>query len=241
MKTMFITGASRGIGRAVAFAAAGRFNIVAVYNKSAEEAESLVAEIKKKGAAAIAVKADVANYAEVLDAYERAVKAFGGVDVVVTAAGIAEQKLFTDITEADWRRMFDVNVTGTRNALAAALPAMISKKRGKLITIASVWGETGASCEVHYSASKAAVIGLTKALAKEVGLSGIEVNCVSPGAVKTDMLAGFSAADLAALAADTPLNRLGTPEDVAAAVMFFAENAAFITGAVLAVNGGFHI
>ncbi|MDR2634387.1 MAG: SDR family oxidoreductase [Clostridiales bacterium] len=240
MKTIFITGASRGIGRAVALAAAGRFNVAAVYNKSAEAAETLIAEIRKKGAA-VAVKADVTDYAEVAAAYAKAVDTFGKVDVVVTAAGIAEQKLFCDITESDWRRMFDVNVMGTRNAVAAALPAMISRKRGKIITIASVWGETGASCEVHYSASKAAVIGLTKALAKEVGLSGIEVNCVSPGAIRTDMLNGLSPEDLSAFAAETPLNRIGSPEEVAAAVMFLAENAGFISGAVIPVNGGYHI
>lgn len=241
MSVMFVTGGSRGIGAAVAELAVERgFSVAFTYNKSKSQAEELADRLSQKGTA-IALPCDVADAESVARAVEEARARLGFIDVLATVAGIAQQKLYTDLTQADWKNMFDVNFFGTVNAINAVLPSMISAKRGKIVTVSSIWGEVGASCEVHYSASKAAVIGLTRALAKEVGLSGITVNCVSPGVIGTDMLSGFSKEDLSALAEDTPLNRIGTPLDVAKAIMFFACDADFVTGDVLKVNGGFVI
>jgi 8-oxoguanine DNA-glycosylase Ogg len=154
-------------------------------------------------------------------------------------AGIAQQKLFTDITPEEWQRMLDVNLSGAFHLCQLALPGMIRRKQGRILTVSSMWGQTGGSCEVHYSAAKAGLIGLTKALAKEEGPSGITVNCVAPGVIETDMMAAFTAEDKAALAEETPVGRLGTPEEVAKLLVFLAgEDAGYITGQVFGVNGG---
>lgn len=185
-----------------------------------------------------AVKADVSNPAEVEAMFDE----IGAVDVLVNNAGISSQKLFTDITDDEWRRTIGVNLDGVFYCCRSALPHMISRKSGVIINISSMWGEVGASCEVHYSASKAGIIGLTKALAKEVGPSGVRVNCITPGVVMTDMMSEFDDETVNELKAETPLNRLGTPEDIAAAVLFLAsDDASFITGQTLGVNGGFII
>ena len=167
---------------------------------------------------------------------------FGPVEVLVNNAGIAQQALFTDVSEAEWDRMFAVNVKGMFHCTQGVLGNMISQKRGKIVNISSMWGQIGASCEVSYSAAKAAVIGLTKALAKEMGPSGIQVNCVAPGVIDTEMNAALDASTRAMLAEETPLGVLGTAEDVARAIVFLASpQADFITGQVLGVNGGFVI
>jgi 3-oxoacyl-[acyl-carrier protein] reductase len=154
-------------------------------------------------------------------------------------AGIAQQKLFTDITPEEWQRMLDVNLTGAFNLCQLALPGMIRRKAGRILTVSSMWGQTGGSCEVHYSAAKAGLIGLTKALAKEEGPSGITVNCVAPGVIDTDMMAAFTAEDKAALAEETPVGRLGSADEVAQLLVFLAgEGAGYITGQVFGVNGG---
>ena len=161
-------------------------------------------------------------------------------DVLVNNAGIAQQKLFSDITPEEWRRMFAVDVEGVFHCCQCALPYMIHRKAGSIVNISSVWGQVGASCEVHYSAAKAAVIGLTKALAKELGPSGIRVNCVAPGVIRTEMNAHLSGEDMEALREETPLCRIGEPEEVADAVSFLAgEGSRFVTGQILAVSGGF--
>ena len=166
-------------------------------------------------------------------------QALGRVDVLVSNAGIAQQKLFTDITPEEWQRMLDVNLTGAFNLCQLALPGMIRRKAGRILTVSSMWGQTGGSCEVHYSAAKAGLIGLTKALAKEEGPSGITVNCVAPGVIDTDMMASFTAEDKAALAEETPVGRLGTAEEVAKLLLYLAgEDAGYITGQVFGVNGG---
>ena len=238
MRTVLITGSARGIGAATAalFADLG-YNVVINYNTSEAEALSLK---EKLGEKAIAVQADVSKPEEAKRLFEEAEKAFGGVDVLVNNAGIAQQKLFTDITQADYDRMFDCNVRSVFNCCQCALPHMIHNKYGRIINISSMWGVAGASCEVHYSASKAAVIGMTKALAREVGPSGITVNCIAPGVIDTPMNSGFDAQTMNELKDETPVGRIGTPEDVARAIAFFAdENSSFVTGQVLGVDGGF--
>ena len=241
MKTALITGSARGIGAATAvlFAASG-YNVIINYNQSKENALELCDKIRLNGGNAVAVQADVSNVNEANRLFDEAKKAFGTVDVLVNNAGIAQQKLFTDITEADYDRMFDCNVKSVFNCCKCALPDMIHKKYGRIINISSMWGVTGASCEVHYSASKAAVIGMTKALAREVAPSGITVNCIAPGVIDTPMNKGFDEETLAALKEETPVGRLGTPEDIARAVLFLADEAnSFVTGQTLGIDGGF--
>lgn len=237
MKTVLITGGARGIGAAAveSFAEAG-YQVVINYLRSAEQAEALAARWPGR---ALAVGADVADRAQVEAMFDAAEKAFGGVDVLVCNAGIAAQKLFTDVTDEEWQRMLAVHLTGAFYCCRRALPYMIRHKWGRILTVSSMWGQVGGSCEVAYSAAKAGLIGLTKALAKEEGPSGVTVNCVAPGVIDTDMMASFSAADKAALAQETPLGTLGTPRQVAQALVFLAgDGASYITGQVLGVNGG---
>lgn len=237
-QTVIITGASRGIGRECArqFAKAG-YNVAAVYHRSAAEAESLKAETGCE-----IFKCDCAVYSEVNDTVAKIGSIFGGADVLINNAGIAEQALFSDITEAMWDNMFNVNVKSVYSFTHAALPYMIHNKYGRIINISSMWGQVGASCEVHYSAAKAAVIGFTKALAKEVGLSGITVNCIAPGVIDTDMNAHLDEETMAYLKEETPMNRIGTPEDIARTALFLADKGSdFITGQIIGVNGGFII
>lgn len=241
MKTVVITGSARGIGAATAalFADYG-YNVVINYNTSESDAFALLDVLKAKGCNAIAVRADVSKPQEAQLLFNKAKEAFGSVDILVNNAGIAQQKLFTDITDADYDRMFDCNVRSVFNCCRCALPDMIHNKYGRIINISSMWGIVGASCEVHYSASKAAVIGLTKALAREVAPSGITVNCIAPGVIDTPMNKGFDEETMECLKEETPVGRIGTPEEVARAIMFFAEeSSSFITGQVLGIDGGF--
>lgn len=234
-KVVLITGASRGIGAATARRfAAGGYKVVVNYHRSKDQAEALAAEI-----GGVAIQADVANPVEVQKMVDNVLEKFCQLDILVCNAGIAQQKLFGDLTDADWRRMFAVNVDGTFHAIRAALPHFIHRKAGRIVTMSSMWGQTGGSCEVAYSASKAAVIGLTRALAKELGPSGITVNCVAPGVIATEMNADLDEEAMAALAEETPLGTIGRPEDVAEAVWYLASDGArFVTGQVLAPNGG---
>lgn len=235
-KIALITGASRGIGRACAIALDKEgYQVVINYNNSKGQADKLAKELSN----AIAIKADVSKGVEVNDMLEKIYSTFGTVDVLVNNAGIAQQKLFTDITEEEWDRMFDVNMKSMFHLCKGVLPKMIQQKYGKIVNISSMWGETGASCEVHYSASKAAVIGFTKALAKEVGLSNINVNCVAPGVIMTEMNGALDEETMQELKEETPLNCLGTPENIADVVAFLvSDKAQFITGQVIGVNGG---
>ncbi len=232
MKKALITGASRGIGRAIAKALAeDGFEVYINYLHSEAAALTLAAET-----GGVAVRADVADPEQVRRMYDE----IGGVNVLVCNAGVSEYGLFTDTDFARWRRVFAVNVDGVYHCIQGALPAMLREKSGSIINISSVWGLHGASCEAAYSASKSAVIGLTRALSKELGPSGIRVNCIAPGVVETDMMADFSAEDRARLCEETPLCRLGQPVDVAQLAAFLAsDRSAFITGQVFGVDGGF--
>lgn len=240
-KTVIVTGASGGIGSAIATAfALDGYNVVINYNNNETAALSLCSTLGEKGAVAVAFKADVSSSAQAQALVDFAKAKFGGVDILVNNAGIAQQKLFTDITDDDFDKMFNVNVKSVFNCCRAVLPTMIHQKWGRIVNISSMWGICGASCEVHYSASKAAVIGLTKALAKEVGPSGITVNCVAPGLIDTKMNGNLSQETIKELCDETPVSRIGTPEDVAKAVRFLAEeSSSFVTGQVLGVDGGF--
>ena len=236
MRTALITGGSRGIGAAAvrAFARAG-FRAAFFYRADEAAAQAVARET---GAAAI--RCDVSDPGCVREACREAEGTLGHIDALVNNAGIAQQKLLTDVTDEDWRRMLDVNLSGAFYVIRAVLPGMISRKHGSIVNVSSVWGQVGASCEAHYSAAKAGLIGLTRALAKEVGPSGVTVNCVCPGVIQTDMLGGFTPGDLKALAEETPLGRLGTPQEVAAAILWLCqEDAAFVTGQVIGVGGGF--
>lgn len=242
-KTVIVTGGAKGIGEAISRALAKDGYFVALcYNSSQNKAESIKNEINSHGGKCEVFKCDVSDSSQVKKMYRDVVNSFGEPYALVNNAGVAEQKLFTDITDEDWQRMIGTDLSGTFYCCREVLPSMINNKNGKIVNIASMWGEVGASMEVHYSAAKAGVIGLTKALAKEVGLSGITVNTVSPGVIMTDMMSKFSSDDINALKDETPLDKLGTPENVADAVLFLlSEKADFITGQVLSVNGGFVI
>lgn len=234
-RVVLITGGSRGIGAAAArrFAAGGD-KVVINYCRSGEQAEALAAEI-----GGWAVQADMSDPEQVRKMVDNVLDKFCQLDILICNAGIAQQKLFGDLTDEDWRRMFAVNVDGMFYTIRAALPHFIHRKEGRILTVSSMWGQVGGSCEVAYSAAKAAVIGMTKALAKELGPSGITVNCVSPGVINTEMNANLGPEDMAVLAEETPLGTIGEPEDVAEALWYLASpGAKFVTGQVLATNGG---
>ncbi|MBR6951735.1 MAG: 3-oxoacyl-ACP reductase FabG [Oscillospiraceae bacterium] len=229
MQTALITGSSRGIGRACARSLkdAG-YDVVVHCRERAAEAEALARELNGRW-----VQADVADDSAVQAMFE----SIGGVDVLVCSAGVALLRQFQDTTAADWQRIMAVNLGGAVSCIRAALPHMLHNKFGRIVTVSSMWGVTGASCESAYAASKAALIGLTRSLAKELGPSGITVNCVAPGVIDTDMNASLTERDLDQLREETPLGVLGTPQDVAEAVRYLV-SAPFVTGQVLGVNGG---
>ena len=242
-KTVIITGASKGIGAqtAILFAEKG-YNVVINYNNSFNNAELISSSLTERGFSVMLFKADVSNPLEADLLVKETVHKFGSLDVLVNNAGISVSGLITDISDYDKERIFDVNLIGCYNMCRSATPVMVNQKYGKIINISSMWGETGASCEAAYSASKAGVIGLTKALAKELAPSNINVNAVSPGFIDTTMNNHLSEEEKNAFIEEVPLGRIGKPEDVANAVYFLAsENADYITGQVLGVNGGYVI
>lgn len=240
MKTAIVTGASRGIGAACAAELARNGFAVAVnYRVNKSAAESVVNAVSAAEGQAFAVKADVSVPEEVAAMFEAVKERFGSVSLLVNNAGISHIGLLQDMTDGEIRRQLEVNLMGAIVCSREAARQMIPRKSGSIINIASMWGEVGASCEAVYSACKAGIIGFTKALAKELGPSGIRVNCVSPGVIRTDMNSELTADTLRELEEETPLLRIGSPEDVAKAVAFLAkEESSFITGQVLPVNGG---
>lgn len=239
-KTAIVSGASGGIGQEIAIALAmDGFSVAVLYHKNAQGAQYTVDCITQNGGKALAFACDVADSKAVQGTVLRVRDSLGAVSALVNNAGISEQKLFTDITDADWNGMLNTNLSGAFYLTRAVLPDMLHVKSGRIVNIASMWGETGGSCEVHYSAAKAGLIGMTKALAKELAPSGITVNAVSPGAVATDMMKKLGEETCRMVAEEVPLGRLGTPREIADAVCFLVSNkASYITGQVLSVNGG---
>lgn len=239
--TALITGASRGIGRAIAAELAGAGWAVCInYLEHQAAAEELARRLRANGGDAIAIRADVADRQAVNTMVKAVREELGPVELLVNNAGISRQGLFQDTDDETWDRTLAVNLTGARNAAMAVLPHMLSEKRGCIVNISSIWGLRGASCEVAYACSKAAIIGLTRSLALELAPSGIRVNCVAPGCIETDMVRALGQETRAMLVEETPLGRLGTPEDIAYAVAFLAsDRAAFLTGQVLTADGGF--
>ena len=235
-KVIVITGASRGIGKGISeyFLEKGHI-VIGTFNKSLNEAN----EIKEKYPLFDPIKTDVTNEEEIKKTVSEIIKKYGQIDCLINNAGISKTGLLQDMGLEDYNEIFDVNVKGLFLFTKEVLPYMINKKNGKIINISSMWGITGGACEVLYSASKSSVIGLTKALAKEVGPSNINVNCIAPGVIKTDMLNNLKEDDLEVLREETPLLKIGTPFDIAKVCYFlFSENSDFITGQVLSVDGG---
>ena len=240
-KIALVTGASRGIGRGIALQLAREgWDVCVNYIQQREAAEAVAAHIRSIGQNAMAYQADVAD-GEAVNAMVRAAEAqLGPVSLAVNNAGISGQGLFQDTSDEAWDRHMAVNLGGARNVIRAVLPHMLSEKSGCIVNISSIWGLRGASCEVAYACSKAAVIGLTRSLALELAPSGIRVNCVAPGCIDTDMVKVLGDETRSMLIEETPLGRLGTPEDIAHAVAFFAsDKASFLTGQVLTADGGF--
>ncbi len=243
MKTAVITGGARGIGAEIcrAFAKAG-YAVIINYNTSEASAEVLKSELTENGFTADIFRADVSQSHEANALIKFAVDTYGSVDVLVNNAGVAHFGLFTDMTDCEYRHIMSVDLDGTFYACRSAAREMIKNHSGTIVNISSMWGIVGASCEAAYSAAKAGVIGLTKALAKELGPSGIRVNCIAPGVINTEMNRRLSPDDISALSGETPLCRIGEPCEVAEAVLFLAsDKASFITGQTLSVDGGFAV
>lgn len=239
-RTVLITGAARGIGAACAekFALLGD-NVVLNYRSSQEEAKTLSDALAHNGAKVLCVRADVTRSNEVDTLFAEAEQAFGHVDILVNNAGIAQIKMLCDVSKEEWQRIFSVNTEAAFLCAKRAMPAMISQKWGRIINVSSMWGICGASCEVPYSASKAALIGFTKALAKELAPSGITVNALAPGFIDTPMNRHLSPDEVRAFVEEIPVSRVGKPFEVAHAAAFLAhEDSGYITGQVLAVDGG---
>ena len=240
-KTVIVTGASKGIGAATAIYFANKgYNVVINYNDSYQSASLLSRSLNEQGCKTITIKANVANKLDAERLINETVDRFGSVDVLINNAGVSCINMITDTDEFDSDRIFDINLKGVYNCCRAVTPVMVKQKHGKIINISSMWGQVGASCEVAYSASKAGIIGLTKALAKELAPSGITVNAIAPGLIETSMNNDIPADDLSAFVEDIPLGRMGSPSEISAAAFFLASGEAdYITGQVLGVNGGY--
>lgn len=242
-KTVLITGSSRGIGAAAAkLLAQEGWNVIVNYEKDEHSANKVFAEVLEYSPSSLLIQADIRSEEAVSRMFDEAEAKFGMVDCLVNNAGIASYALFQDIGEAEWKDIFDVNVHGAYRCTRRALKKMISAKRGRIVSISSIWGVTGSAMEVHYSATKGAIIAMNKALAKELGPSGITVNTIAPGGVDTDMLSGFTEGELRDFCDTLPISRLARPEEVASLISYLlSDAAAYITGEVININGGGHI
>lgn len=241
MKTVIVTGGSRGIGAAIVKELAlKKYNVVLNYNKSEKEAEKIKEELKEKDINIEIFKADVSDKKQAKELIEFTLNKFKNIDVLINNAGIDQIKPFMEITENDWNTMFKINLNSVFNCTQEALKNMIHNKKGCIINISSIWGITGASCEVHYSASNAAIDGMTKALAKELGPSNIRVNSIAPGLVNTEMNKELSKEDLAELKKEIPLGRIAQPEEIAKSVEWLIEDE-YVSGQIISVNGGWNI
>ncbi len=243
MKTVLVTGASGGIGAATAslFAHKG-YKVILHYRHSAAAARMLKESLQEAGCDVQTYAADIGDSQQVREMVRNIEAHYGGIDILINNAGISSQKLFTDISFDEWNEMIRVNLTGTFNCCQSAVRGMIRRKSGCIVNVSSIWGITGASCEVHYSATKAGIIGLTKALAKEVGPSNIRVNCVAPGFISTSMNNHLSIDDIQSFTEETAIGRIGTPEEVAQTIYFLSTDASsYITGQVITPDGGYCI
>lgn len=238
--TAFVTGGSGGIGKAICKALSQMGYDVAVgYNSNEQGAVKLAEEISESGRKAAAIKCDIASVDSISKAVAMCEGTLGEITLLVNNAGIADVNLFTHVPDDRMQEIVNVNLMGSMYLSKAVLPKMINRKCGNIINISSMWGEVGASCEVVYSAAKAGLIGFTKALAKEVGLSGVRVNCITAGMIDTPMNSGFTEDEISSIVEEIPLSRIGTPEDISDCVCFLAsEKSSYITGAVIKVNGG---
>jgi 3-oxoacyl-[acyl-carrier protein] reductase len=239
-RTVLITGGARGIGKAISeIFAKYEYNVVINYFNSEEAAKKLEKDLINQGFSALAICADVTKRVQIEKLIDTVHGVFGSIDVLVNNAGVSQNKLFTDTTEEEWDSMIDVHLKGLFNCSKMVVPGMVTKKKGKIINISSIWGMVGASCEVSYSTAKAGMIGFTKALAKELGPSNIQVNCVAPGIIETDMMNAFNEEEKSILIEKTPLMRFGKAEEIANLVFYLAQHEAdFITGQVISANGG---
>ncbi len=239
-KVALVTGAGKGIGAAIVkkLCESG-FSVAINYNKSEQRALSLCSFCASQGYTVLPVRYDISSSAEVDAMFSEIEEKLGNVEVLVNNAGVSHWGLFDTVTDDEYEHIVGANLTGTFNCSRRAIPAMLKEKYGRIINISSVWGQTGASCEAVYSMTKAGIIGLTRALSKEYAPSGITVNCISPGVIDTDMMNRFSAEEKEAICEEIPAGTMGTPEDVANAVLFFADSkSSYITGQILGVNGG---
>lgn len=239
-KVALVTGGAKGIGAATVKKLCKDGYAVAInYNTSEQRALSLCSFCASEGFTVIPVKCDVSVSSDVEKMFSQIEEKLGPVELLVNNAGVSLWGLFDTVTDEEWNNVIGTNLTGTFNCIRRAIPAMLKNKYGRIINISSVWGQEGASCEAVYSASKAGIIGLTKALAKEYAPSGITVNCLCPGVIDTEMMSRFSDEEKAAICEEIPVGRMGTPEEIAHAVSFLADkNSAYITGQILGINGG---
>ena len=236
METLLISGGSRGIGAALAREAIGKYNIAILYNNSKKEAENLVSELSVLGSIK-AFKCDVSSQTDVINAVQAVRKQFGKIDKLCLAAGISKSNLFIDIPKDEWHKLFATNVDGVFYLAQEVSKEMLTNKEGSIVIVSSIWGEEGASMESAYSATKAAIIGLGKSMAKEFAPNSVRVNIIAPGAIDTDMMKEYTSEDLKEVISSIPLGRLGTPKEVASGILFLLEND-YITGTILHINGG---
>lgn len=240
-KVVLVTGGSRGIGAGIVkLLAEEGYKIILNYNKSEESAKIIQEELKQKNIEIEIIKADVSVKEEVTQMIKCINDKYGKIDVLINNAGVAQEKLFLDLTDENWKEIFDINLNSVFYCVKAVLPGMLKEKSGCIINISSIWGVTGGSCEVAYSTTKAAVNGFTKALAKEMGLSNIRINAIAPGIIDTDMNKNLSAEDIEQLKTEIPLNKIGKPSDIALCAKWLIEDE-YTTGQIININGGWYI